>query len=184
MQMFLLKGLARRAFQNDRLPPRHYGSGSPAPPRTWRLWWRLWYQGLRDRASAVTSGTLFLVSNRSPCDAHRGIAARSPRPAGRCSQCRREIMRPVNGSSMIRPRTQAAPKMPAASFPTAPAMKAYYSIGFLCDEESKVGKVRLWHEAEVNRMSAHVGNTGPASDCLEISSRCPKRSSGWPRIAV
>jgi hypothetical protein len=131
MQMFLLKGLARRAFQNDRLPPRHYGSGSPAPPRTWRLWWRLWYQGLRDRASAVTSGTLFLVSNRSPCDAHRGIAARSPRPAGRCSQCRREIMRPVNGSSMIRPRTQAAPKLPAASFPTAPAMKAYYSIGFL-----------------------------------------------------
>jgi hypothetical protein len=113
MQMFLLKGLARRAFQNDRLPPRHYGSGSPAPPRTWRLWWRLWYQGLRDRASAVTTGTLFLVSNRSPCDAHRGIAARSPRPAGRCSQCRREIMRPVNGSSMIRPRTQAAPTLPA-----------------------------------------------------------------------
>jgi hypothetical protein len=110
---------------------------------TWRLWWRLWYQGLRDRASAVTSGTLFLVSNRSPCDAHRGIAARSPRRAGRCSQCRREIMRPVNGSSMIRPRTQAAPKLPAASFPTAPAMKAYYSLGFLLRRsiESREGPV-------------------------------------------
>jgi hypothetical protein len=54
-------------------------------------------------------------------------------------------MRPVNGSSMIRLRTQAAPKLPAASFPAAPAMKAYYSIGFLCDEELKVGKVRSWH---------------------------------------
>jgi hypothetical protein len=148
--MFLLKGLARRAFQNDRLPPRHYGSGSPAPPRTWRLWWRLWYQGLRDRASAVTSGTLFLVSNRSPCDAHRGIAARSPRPTGRGSQCRREIMRPVNGSSMIRPRTQAAPKLPAASFPTAPAMKAYYSIGFL---------LRRSIESREDPVMAHRGST-------------------------
>ena len=138
-----VEGLSKAAFQNDRLPPGRYRSGSPAPPRTWRLWWRLWYQGLRDRASAVTSGTLFLVSNRSPCDAHRGIAARSPRPAGRCSQCRREIMRPVNGSSMIRLRTQTAPKLPAASFPTAPAMKAYYSIGFLLRRSIESRECRL-----------------------------------------
>jgi hypothetical protein len=59
-------------------------------------------------------------------------------------------MSPVNGSSMIRLRTQAAPKLPAASFPAAPAMKAYYSIGFLCDEELKVGKVRSWHEADLS----------------------------------
>jgi hypothetical protein len=52
-------------------------------------------------------------------------------------------MRPVNGSSMIRPRTQAAPKLPAASFPTAPAMKAYYSIGVLLRRsiESREGPV-------------------------------------------
>jgi SRSO17 transposase len=31
------------------------------------------------------------------------------------------IMKPANGSSTIRPRTQAAPRLPVASFPTAPA---------------------------------------------------------------
>ncbi len=153
MQMFLLKGLARRAFPNDRLPHRDYGACSPAPPRTWRLWYRLCHQGLGDHASAVIFGTLFLVSNRSPCGAHCGIEAGPPRPAGRRSQCRRQIMRPVSGSSIFLPRTQAAPKLPAASFPTAPAMKVCHSIGFLLrrNVESREGPV--WHGADQGRTS-------------------------------